>query len=229
MLIRSISRTDAAPIPMPSARSRIFTARRSRSERDSRFESSTPAMARLSGGMTMAHATTGPASGPRPTSSTPAISGPCWLRRSRSIVLQRMGDWPRLLFRGPRSGHHHFGLLLLDTRRLAGELAEIEELRATDAAATDDRDVADHRAVHREDALDADAVGNLPDGECLADSSAAAGDANALERLNAFLVTFFDANVHAQRIAGTKCRHVRAHPALLSLDKGVHMCSGLGP
>jgi len=38
MLIRSISRTDAAPIPTASARSRILTASRSRSARDSRHQ-----------------------------------------------------------------------------------------------------------------------------------------------------------------------------------------------
>ena len=50
------------------------------------------AMARWSGGMTTAQATTGPARGPRPTSSTPAISGPPAARSSRSIALQRRGE-----------------------------------------------------------------------------------------------------------------------------------------
>src|SRR3954468_19123815 len=47
-------------------------------------------MARTSGGMMTAQATTGPAIGPLPTSSTPARSGPFSRRRSRSMVVQRL-------------------------------------------------------------------------------------------------------------------------------------------
>ena len=47
------------------------------------------AEARAPGGMMMAHATTGPAKGPRPTSSTPAMYRTPVARRSRSIALQR--------------------------------------------------------------------------------------------------------------------------------------------
>src|ERR1044071_8560530 len=155
MCTRSISRTDAAATLTLSARSRIFTARRFRASAVSCFESSTPAIARTSGGMTTAHATTGPARGPRPTSSTPAISGPCCARRSRSIVLQRIRAAPaQLLFGRSRGRHGDADLLLLDARRLAGELAKVVQLRPTHAAATQDGDVRDHRTVHREDALD---------------------------------------------------------------------------
>ena len=89
MLRRSISRTDAAPSAQASAFSRILTARRLRSAAVSILESSTPRIARMSGGMITAHATTGPASGPRPTSSTPASRGPRSLRRSLSMLVQR--------------------------------------------------------------------------------------------------------------------------------------------
>src|SRR5688500_7207060 len=148
MLKRSISRTDAAPIPMPMALARILPTTSSRCLAESCFESLMPAIARLSGGITTAQATTGPARGPRPTSSTPAINGPCWLRRSRSIVLQRMRRGAvGLLFRGTRSRYQHAHLLLLDARRLAGELAQVVQLCATNASAAHHGDVADHRAV----------------------------------------------------------------------------------
>src|SRR5258706_3768470 len=89
MLIRSISRTEAAPSAKATARSRILMASRTRCWWVSRLESSTPAMARVSGGIITAQATTGPAIGPLPTSSTPASKGPFWARRSRSMVVQR--------------------------------------------------------------------------------------------------------------------------------------------
>src|SRR5690349_23444082 len=163
MFSRSISRTDAAPIPIATARSRILAASSTRIFAVSFFESSTPRIARWSGGMMTAHATTGPASGSRPTSSTPAISGPAPTRRSRSIVLQR---WRR---RMPRSALavclaariRSASLVLANARRLAGERTEVVELRATDATTANDDEVADHRAVHGEDALDADAVRDL--------------------------------------------------------------------
>src|SRR5215204_4894680 len=153
MLSRSISRTDAAPTPTATA---LRSTRRESRVRDSgvsRFESSTPAMARASEGMTTAHATTGPARGPRPTSSTPAMSGPTVSRSPRSIRLQRRVT--RGLCGGPGLAGGRTHLALLDARRLARELAEVVELRAAHAAAANHGEVGDHRAVDRKDALDA--------------------------------------------------------------------------
>ena len=69
--------------------------------------------------MTMAHATTGPAREPRPTSSTPAMSAPPVLRSSRSIVVQRV----RAIVRAPPmltlDGACDLNLALLDPRSLA--------------------------------------------------------------------------------------------------------------
>src|SRR5215211_1727084 len=226
MLTRSISRTEAAPIPMLTARWRIFTANRVRASGVSRFESSTPAIARTSGGMMTAQATTGPARGPRPTSSTPAISGPAVARRSRSIVLhrrRRRAPAIRLLpGAGAGGGHRRLDLLLANARGLAGEVAQVVELRAAHAAAADDRDVRPHRAVHREDALDADAVRDLADRERLADPAAAAGDAHPLEGLEALLVALAHAHVHAQGVARPERRDV-AEPLFLGFDEGMHM------
>ena len=72
MLKRSISTTEAAPIPI-RARARNRPASRSRSWAHNTLESARP----LSGRSRItAAATTGPASGPRPTSSTPATNRP---------------------------------------------------------------------------------------------------------------------------------------------------------
>src|SRR6185503_1038418 len=113
-------------------------------------------------------------------------------------------------------------LLFLDARRLAGQVAQVVELGAANPPAADHRDVGDHGAVEREDALDTDAVGDLSDREAFADAATATRDAHALERLNALLVSFLDADVHAERVAGTKGRHVAAQPGFLSFDEGVH-------
>src|SRR5689334_17423434 len=238
MLRRSISRTDAAPTPIDSARERMRSASRARSSAESTLESSTPRMTRSSGGMMMAHATTGPASGPRPTSSIPAMSGPTDRRRSRSIVLQRSrrGDGASVrsrpsgssardtcraqLLRGRRARFRHRDahLLLLDAGRLAREMTEVVQLGATDASAADDVNLGEHRAVHREDALDADAVGDLANGERLADTTAAARDADALEGLDPLLFAFLHAHVDAERVTSAEGRNI-AEPLFLGFDE----------
>src|SRR6185503_13675239 len=68
-----------------------------------------------------------------------------------------------LLFRGASRRNGHALLLFLDARRLAGQVAQVVELGAANPPAADHRDVGDHGAVEREDALDTDAVGDLSD------------------------------------------------------------------
>src|SRR6476661_7487157 len=154
MFIRSISRTLAAPTATERARSVIRAASFSRSAAVSFLESSTPRMARASGGMTTAQATTGPARGPRPTSSTPAMRGPREARSSRSSVLQRgMPCRGSGLLRGGFR-LRHARLLFLDASGLAGQVAQVVQLGAPHTATTDDVDVGQHRAVQGEDALD---------------------------------------------------------------------------
>src|SRR4051794_34870742 len=161
MLMRSISRTLAAPTATHSARSTMRAASFSRSAAESFLESSTPRMARASGAMMTAHATTGPARGPRPTSSIPASRGPRDARSSRSRALQRRTREPAAVLLRGRARLRDARLHLLDARGLAGEMAQVVQLGAAHAAAADDRDVGQHGAVEREDALDADAVGDL--------------------------------------------------------------------
>src|SRR5665213_1549778 len=226
MLRRSISLADAAPSPRLTARSTIWVTSRSRASGVSALESSTPRSARVSGGMTMAHATTGPAREPRPTSSTPAMSAPPVRRSSRSIVVQRA----RCTSGGPAAcelrGLGDLNLALLDPRCLAGSGAQIVELRAAHAATSNDVHVAEHWAVEREDSLDADAVGDLTNRERLAHAATALGDAHALEGLQPLLFSFFYSHVHAQRIARAEGRNVRTEIFLLGFDEYMHGALG---
>src|SRR5438067_2086857 len=75
--------------------------------------------------------------------------------------------------------------------------------------------------------LDADAVGDLSHGERLAHAAAATRNADALERLNALLLTFFHTDVDAQCVTGAEGRN-GAEPLFLSLDEGMHMTLGAG-
>src|SRR5262249_33457361 len=84
MLRRSMSPTSTTPMPMPSAQAWIFPASSSRSAALSFFESSTPRSLTSRGRMTAA-ARTGPASGPTPTSSTPATRVSPAAQRPRSV------------------------------------------------------------------------------------------------------------------------------------------------
>src|SRR5258708_11177932 len=224
MLTRSISRTDAAPTPTETVVARIFFASRSRSTEDKRFESSTPRIARRPGGMTTAHATTGPARGPRPTSSIPAMCGPSWPRSSRSMALQRA----TISARRGRLRNHHANLLLFDSTRLTRQLAQIEELRATHPTATNHRDICQHRAVCREDALHSNAIRDFPDSEGGADAAAAASDTHALERLHTLLVSLTNTDVHLEGVAGAK-RGQRFQPLFFCFDERMHMCRATCP
>ena len=71
MLLRSMPSAQTDETPMPSAVFRIVSKSASRCSAVRRFESSSPLGMRL-GLSTTAAATTGPASGPRPASSSPA-------------------------------------------------------------------------------------------------------------------------------------------------------------
>ena len=92
-------------------------------------------------------------------------------------------------------------------------------------AATHSLNVGEHRAVHRENALDADAVGDLADRERLADTAAAARDADALEGLDPLLLTFLHADVDTQRVTSAE-RGNRAEPFFLGFDERMHMTLG---
>src|ERR1700730_3722690 len=82
--------------------------------------------------------------------------------------------------------------------------------------------------MDREDALAADPVRNLPDGEGLAYSASALGDTNTLESLNSFLVALAHAHVDAERVTCPERGDVVAEPLFLGVDEGMHMALGAG-
>jgi hypothetical protein len=94
-------------------------------------------------------------------------------------------------------------LLALDAGGLALQLAQVVEARAPHVALRDHLDLLDARRVQREDALDADAVGDLADGERRARATAVLTDHDALEDLDALLVAFLDQT----------CEHERCPPS----------------
>src|SRR5690606_16786480 len=100
-------------------------------------------------------------------------------------------------------------------------------------AATLHLDGFDVRRQDREDPLHAFAEGDLADGEVLLNPAAGAGDAHALEGLDAFALAFLDAHVDAQGVAGLELgdRALGQQPVGLFLLQGledVHVSVSLG-
>src|SRR3954447_17583552 len=175
MLSRSISRDDAAPTPKASARCRMRSASLRRMDAGSVLLSRRPRTAAHPAGNTTAAATTGPASGPRPASSTPT---------RRTCSAQAALSWRS-------DGRAAIGsalALFLDARGLAAQGAEIVQLGPADLPPAHQLDRGDGGAVQREEPLHSDPGRNFPDGEVLADAAAPLGDDQSLERLQPLLV-----------------------------------------
>src|ERR1041385_1054969 len=129
MLMRSISRTEAAPTAQARALLRIWTASFARCRELRSLESRRPRMGRCPGGKTTAAATTGPAMGPRPTSSIPATASRPSAQSARSRV---------------SVGRITSGLgELLDASGLAGEVAQVVKLGPAHPAAAHQLDFGD--------------------------------------------------------------------------------------
>src|SRR5207248_11677010 len=123
-----------------------------------------------------------------------------------------------LLLRGPAF------FCALQPRRLALQLAQIEQARALHLAAGDDLDLVDARRIEREDALDAHAVAHLSHGERRVRVTALAPDDHALEDLDPVLVAFADLRMHAHGVADAEFRNLapdfrRDVPLLHQLDR----------
>ena len=97
-------------------------------------------------------------------------------------------------------------LALGDPGRLTATLAQVVELGATDDAAALHLDGLDVRRQDREHPLHAFAEADLADGEVLLQAAAGAGDADALEGLDALALAFLDAHVDAHGVAGLELR-----------------------
>src|SRR5690242_17029284 len=167
------------------------------------------------GASTTAAATTGPASGPRPTSSTPASVRPSPTSRASARARRRQAS---RMATASFSG----GLLLGQTRRLALLAPQIEQLRAAHLRMLEHLDVGDRRAVDRERALHAHAFADLAHRERLLESRAAHVDDVAAELLLPLFVAFDDTHRHLDGVAGTKVGPVGLELGSLELLDQAH-------
>src|ERR1700722_5421839 len=118
--------------------------------------------------------------------------------------------------------------LLFDPRGLARQVAQVVQLRATHAATTLDRDLADRRAVGLEHALDALAVRDLAHGERRVQSTVADGDDDAFVRLDALAIAFDDLHLHDHGVARLEVRDLAGHALFLNLLNDIHKFNFLG-
>src|SRR3990172_1992130 len=175
------------------------------------------------GGRMTAAATTGPASGPRPASSTPAtlpkhlpnpplllgLRGPGWRLLSRRADIFFLG-FRSLLGRDGDPLLPEPVLLLADPGLFPGYLAEEEELRPADVPPLLHDDSLDERGVQRERPLHAHSVGLLANLEGGGGTVEVKPDDDPLEVLDALLFPFPDPQVDAHRVPGLERREVAA-------------------
>src|SRR5918998_408806 len=168
-------------MPKATTRPRIFSARRARLLAGRILLSRRPLTQEQPGGKTTAAATTGPARGPRPASSTPTRR--CsWAQTARSRASVGRGAIRSAL------------ALLPDPGGLSAQRAQVIQLCAAHPAPAHQIDRRDGGAVHGEETLDPNTRGDLPNGEGLADPTSALGDHHAFKRLETLLVSLADSN-----------------------------------
>src|ERR1700676_510144 len=93
-----------------------------------------------------------------------------------------------------------------DTGGFAREFAQVVELRAAHFAPAQHLDLFDSRRMEREDALNADAIGDLTHGKVRAITAAANLDDEAFEGLDALLFALDDADLEPDGITNAKRR-----------------------
>src|SRR5512135_717780 len=200
---------------------------RSRWRGESFLESRIPGWEYPGGKMTAA-ATTGPARGPLPASSTPAGAE---YPRPRAFASKPSNGTALLLGRLRGGGRRFRGigralcgpfgrnddpllrkpvLLLADARLLPGHLAQVEELRAADIAPLLHLDFFEEGRVDRVGALDADAVRLLADLERGGDGVPVEADHDPLEILDTLLLAFLDPRVDPDGVPHVEFREILA-------------------
>src|SRR6185503_9504536 len=203
---------------------RTRSARRALTEAGRILLSRSPRTALQPMGKTTAAATTGPARGPRPASSTPT-------RRCSSAQTARSRT------RVGRGARRSALSLLPDSGGLAAQRAELLQLRAPHPSPAKQLEPGNRGAVDREEALDSYTRRDLADREGLADAATPFGDDQPLERLKTLLVTLADANHDPDGVSRIECRNVRAQaltghfcqsfhrPILLQSSVGSRSCN----
>ena len=96
-------------------------------------------------------------------------------------------------------------------RLLADPAAKVVQFGTTHLTALHDLDLGDLRRVHLEYALHALTIGDFPNGECLIEAGAAAGDDDALEDLNTLLAALNHSSVNIDGVTGTEFRDILLH------------------
>src|SRR4051794_26964817 len=128
----------------------------------------------------------------------------------REIESVLAGPDPGLATAPYHARDHRSRLLLLPNRSrflaLAG--AEIIQLRPAGPAFLFHFHFRDARRVDRENALDAFAVGNAPDGKCLIQPAAFPADDDSGKNLNPLFIAFHDPSVDADAVADLEVGHV---------------------
>src|SRR3954468_641590 len=176
---------------------RTRSARRARTEAGRILLSRSPRTALQPMGNTTAAATTGPARGPRPASSTPTRRcSSAQTARSRTSV--------------GRGAMRSALALLPDSGGLAAQRAQVIQLRAAHPSPANQLDRGDRGAVDREEALDSHTRRDLADRKGLADAATPFRDDQPLERLKTLLVTLADPNHDPDGVSRIECRNVRA-------------------
>src|SRR5262249_42759645 len=169
MFTRSIVSASMIPTAIPNALRWISPKSRTRSSGVRRFESSTPST-RRSGLSTTAAATTGPASGPRPASSTPAMR---FRPRRHAAFSKRYGagavtsPLARLLARSRRLARcRDLGRpFLFEPRGLSGQLSQVVELGPSHGGSFNDLDLVDSGGVQRKRTFHPYSIGDPADRE----------------------------------------------------------------
>src|SRR5262245_10710814 len=185
---------------------------------------------RRSGAMMTAAATTGPARGPRPASSTPAtrttpvrqawaskrygaVGGGVTGRAFDLLLAQCRGDLP--------------DPLLTHAGGLTGQLPQIVELRAPHAAPPHDVHPLDARRVQGERALHTHPVGDAAHREGRLGSLSPPPDHHAFEDLGPLLLALHDFDVHADRVPGIEAVAVLLELPCFHQPNRIHDCRPL--
>src|SRR5438128_3656170 len=174
--------------------------------------------------MIAAPATTGPAQGPRPASSTPATvvqPSPKACRSKTQRSRSAFGVFGRFFGDGfdvGRDGRAGNGLTLLpNSGTLSDFSSQVVQLGPAHFSVADHVDLVDARRVQQEAALDPDTMSDPSDGKRLFGTATPAADHDAFEDLDSFAGALDYLGVHLDGVTGDQGRYVL--PLGLSLQQ----------
>jgi hypothetical protein len=119
------------------------------------------------------------------------------------------------------AGEELVGTLLRDPGSFPPETPEVIELGPAHPASADDLDALYSGGMERENTLDSDSGGNLPDHEGLSYATTPPTDADPLKSLDPLFLPFTDAVKNPDRIPGSELGDVLAKLFLLELSQQI--------